>query len=290
MVFLILILVLISGFVFEKWAIRNELNSLTVKGKLHEAAGTSMHMQCAGIGSPTVVLEAGLGSDMNSWDNIFEAISTFTQVCRYDRRGYGLSESSNKVSDIKKQGEELQILLNASGVTGSKILVGHSAGGLYIRQYLAIEPQIAGLVLVDSPVSLPREEFNRFFHLPNYTQQYYRSIAAKFSLMRIKGFFFPDPLLKDGIPKGWPSQNTSSSRYIDALFQDDVNYVDLLQSVEPQLGNIPMVVISRGKDFMNQGSPKSDFDIAWDRWQNRLLSLSSQSQHIIANESGHDPI
>ena len=38
---------------------------------------------------------------------------------------------------------------------------------------------------------------------------------------------------------------------------------------------------------MNNGSKKSEFDIAWDGWQKQLLNLSSESSHVIAEESGH---
>ena len=46
-------------------------------------------------------------------------------------------------------------------------------------------------------------------------------------------------------------------------------------------------MISRGRDFMNQGLPKNEFDMAWRKWQIRLLSLSSKSYQIIAKKSGH---
>lgn len=39
--------------------------------------------------------------------------------------------------------------------------------------------------------------------------------------------------------------------------------------------NILIIVISRWNDFMNNGSKKSELDIAWDGWPKQLLNLSS---------------
>ncbi len=281
-----LFLFLGAGFLFEKWANKKELATLEKKGKLLDVNGSLMHIQCAGEGSPIVVLESGLGSDMTSWNKVFGPISTFTKVCRYDRSGYGLSASNSSKRKIEDQNEELKLLLREAGINGPKILVGHSAGGLYIRQFSKVDPEIVGMVLVDSSISLPKEEFERFFKSPIFAS-YLKLWEAKFSLIRIHDFFFPDPLLNNGRPEGYPIQNTSSSRYLEALTQDENIYVDLLQANETDLGDLPIVVISRGKDFMGQGSAKSEFDIAWNSWQKKLLDLSTHSQQVIAQNSGH---
>lgn len=175
-----------------------------------------------GVGSPAVILESGLGSDMTSQDKVFDPISTFTRVCRYNRRGYGLSSSHGLKRTIENQNRELKKLLDATGVQWPKI----------------------------------------------------------------RDFFFPDPFLANRKP-GFPEQNMLSSLYIEALTQDNDLYVDLLQADKIDLGDLPIVIISRGKDFMNQGFAKSEFDLAWDGWQKRLLNLSIHSQQIIAQDSGH---
>ena len=278
---------LVEGYVFERWSVRSELETLKITGELIKVDGASMHIQCIGSGNSTVVLESGLGSDMTSWDNIIGPVSKMTRVCRYDRSGYGLSEGSPSEATIESQSHRLKELLNAAGIKGSKILVGHSAGGLYARHFATLEPDVVGLVFVDSSASLSKKDFEKFFTIPTSVQlkRILQLIASKFSLIRVKNWFLHNST--DSQPKWHPEQNIFSSRYIGALFQDENIYLSVLSAPEPNLRNIPIIVISRGNDFMNNGSKKSEFDIAWDGWQKQLLNLSTHSSHVIAEESGH---
>lgn len=283
----LVLFLLVAGYVFERWAVRSEIETLKIKGKLIKVDGASMHIQCLGSGNPTVILESGLGSDMTSWDNIIGPVSKMTRVCRYDRSGYGLSEGNHSEATIENQSHRLKELLNAAGIKGSKILVGHSAGGLYARHFATFEQDVVGMVLVDSAASLSKKDFEKFFTIPTSAQIKGRLklIASKFALIRVKNWFLPNST--DSQPKWYPEQNIFSSRYIGALFQDENIYLSVLSAPEPDLRNIPIIVISRGNDFMNNGSKKSEFDIAWDGWQKQLLNLSSHSSHVIAEKSGH---
>ena len=278
---------LVASYAFEQWAIRSELETLKVKEKLIQVAGASMHIQCLGSGSPVVILESGLGSDMKSWDNIIGPVSEMTRVCRYDRSGYGLSEGNPSEATIENQFYRLKELLDVAGIKGPRILVGHSAGGLYARHFATIEQDVVGMVLVDASASLSKKDFEKFFTISTSAKIRSRLnlIASKFALIRVKSWFLPNP--KDIHPKWYPDQNIFSSRYIGALFQDNNIYLSVLSAPEPDLHNIPIVVISRGKNMMNNDSKKSEFDIAWDGWQKKLLNLSSHSSQIIAEESGH---
>ena len=284
---LILGFFLITAYAFEQWAVRSELETLKVKGKRIKVAGASIHIQCLGSGKPTVILESGLGSDMTSWDKVVHPVRKITKVCRYDRSGYGLSEGNPSEATIDNQSHRLKELLNVAGIKGPKILVGHSAGGLYARHFATIEPDVVAMVLVDASASLSKKDFEQFFTIPTSAKIKARLdlIASKFALIRVKSWFLPNP--KDIHPKWYPNQDISSSRYIEALFQDNNIYLSVLSAPEPNLHNIPIVVISRGINMMNNGSKKSAFDIAWDGWQKQLLNLSSQSSQIIAEESGH---
>jgi pimeloyl-ACP methyl ester carboxylesterase len=283
----LVLFLLVAGYVFERWAVRSELETLKVKGELIKVDGTSMHIQCIGSGNPTVILESGLGSDMTFWDNIIVPVSKITRVYRYDRSGYGLSEGNPSEATIENQSHRLKELLNAAGIKGSKILVGHSAGGLYARHFATLEPDVVGMVLVDASASLSKKDFEKFFTIPTSVQIKGRLelIASKFALIRVKNWFLPNST--DSQPKWYPEQNIFSSRYIVALFQDENIYLSVLSAAEPDLRNIPIIVISRGNDFMNNGSKKSEFDIAWDGWQKQLLNLSTHSSQVIAEESGH---
>jgi pimeloyl-ACP methyl ester carboxylesterase len=113
--------------------------------------GHLMHINCVGRGSPTVILESGLGNMSADWANIQPEVAKTTRVCSYDRAGTGWSEPGPTPRDPKQIAHELHTLLGKAGIDGPYVLVGQSFGGLYVRMYADLYPkEIAGMVLVDS--------------------------------------------------------------------------------------------------------------------------------------------
>src|SRR5260370_42626290 len=53
--------------------------------------GVSLSLNCTGNGTPTVILESGLGVPAAGWGLVQPEIAKFTRVCSYDRAGYGWS-------------------------------------------------------------------------------------------------------------------------------------------------------------------------------------------------------
>lgn len=105
----------------------------------------------AGYGSPTVVLEAGLGQGKRSWGSVFTMVSAVTRCVAYDRAGYGQSEVSSQSRDGLQVVHELRALLQAEGIAPPYVLVGHSLGGTYMKLFAKTYPdEIAGVVLVDA--------------------------------------------------------------------------------------------------------------------------------------------
>ena len=67
-----------------------------VTGLVDIGNGRHIYLKCAGVGRPTVILEAGFRSNAKAWttpvikdskDSIFSAVAKFTHVCAYDRPG-----------------------------------------------------------------------------------------------------------------------------------------------------------------------------------------------------------
>jgi hypothetical protein len=56
-------------------------------GQLVDVGGYRLHLHCIGQGSPTVVLDAGLGGFSLDWGAVQPHIATSTRVCAYDRAG-----------------------------------------------------------------------------------------------------------------------------------------------------------------------------------------------------------
>lgn len=118
--------------------------------------GRQTHIQCSGTGSPTVILEAGIGSSSLQWSLAQGEIATFTRVCSYDRAGTGWSAPGRGPRDALRISDELMALLAAADEPPPYILVGHSLGGTLARVFASRHPQdVAGLVLVDpGPVEM----------------------------------------------------------------------------------------------------------------------------------------
>ncbi|AVX03783.1 hypothetical protein MXMO3_01252 [Maritalea myrionectae] len=110
----------------------------------------------SGTTGPTIILEAGLGDHMGSWEGIYAQTSTFASTFAYSRPGYGQSSSTNFPPDrdgkrtAAEMAPHLKNLLAQAGAKPPYILVAHSIGSNFALQFAATYPQdVAGLVMVD---------------------------------------------------------------------------------------------------------------------------------------------
>jgi alpha/beta hydrolase family protein len=118
-----------------------------------DVGGFSLWIECKGSGSPTVVLDAGLGSAHGAWVAVAPELEKTTRVCTYDRAGIGDSDSrlGASATSVGAMADELHVLLQTAGVPGPYVLVGHSYGGMIVRVVAHRHPDtVAGLVLVDA--------------------------------------------------------------------------------------------------------------------------------------------
>ena len=112
--------------------------------------GRHMNIYCLGSGSPTVILDAGMGDSTISWALVQPAIANKTRVCSYDRAGLGFSDGSNRPSTADNIADDLHTLLKAARIAPPYVLVGHSAAGMYIRVYADRHPdEVVGMVSVE---------------------------------------------------------------------------------------------------------------------------------------------
>ena len=135
--------------------------------RMFDIGGRMMYMECAGQGSPTVILVSGGGIAGDVWDSplgkqptVFPTVAEQTRTCVYDRPGTtrALAEGGISRSDPVPQpvvpsasAADLHALLEASGETGPVVLAAHSYGGLVARYYANRYPDgVVGMVLIDS--------------------------------------------------------------------------------------------------------------------------------------------
>jgi len=120
-------------------------------GKLVDLGGHRLHVNCTGKGSPTVVVENGLGDFSFDWVLVQSRVAAFSRICTYDRGGYAWSDPGPKPRTFAQLNLELRDALRKLPEPGPFVLVGHSYGGAVVRNFALSYPgDVAGIVMVDS--------------------------------------------------------------------------------------------------------------------------------------------
>jgi pimeloyl-ACP methyl ester carboxylesterase len=125
----------VIGAIYQAIATQIDQRTYLTPGEMVDVNGQLIHINCIGEGSPTVILESGLGTMSADWANVQPQVAKATRVCSYDRAGTGWSERGPTPRDPKQIARELHTLLGKAGIDGPYVLVGQSFGGLYVRMY-----------------------------------------------------------------------------------------------------------------------------------------------------------
>lgn len=246
-------------------------------GTSYDIGGRNLHMHCTGSGSPTVVLEGGLGEMSANWAWIAPAVARTTRVCAYDRAGQGWSDGAGSPEDGLAVAHDLHALLEVAGERRPVVLVGHSTGGVYAMTYAARYPDdVAGLVLLDS--STPYQ-----FDLPDYSDTYgmlRRGYAVAPSVARLGvGLLVPDSVMSN-LPAPADAQvaawGTSPRGLRNA--RDEISALpaafDQAKALHT-IGSKPLIVVTASGSV-------HDTD-GWAAAQDRLATLSTNSSHRIVD-------
>lgn len=202
-----------------------------------------------GTGEPVVVMIAGLGDGLNSFQDVAPEIAKAATVIIYDRAGYGTSSAAAGPRDAQAADRELSGLLAQIGVRGPYVLVGHSVGGLFAEYHAAMHPDdVAGLILEDSRPA----DFTRRCEAADVDM-----CVAPASLVRF-------------MPNGAQAEFTSLSLTIEQV-----------EATAPLRGK-PVLVLSR-----SVRPNTSAFDRIWSAAQEDLALRYPGSRHLVASRAGH---
>jgi pimeloyl-ACP methyl ester carboxylesterase len=271
-------------------------------GKDYLVNGKRMHLNCTGTGSPTIVLDAGLGWDSLEWGRVQPALAKSTRVCSYDRPGFGLSEAQAGPRDAVHIAGELHALLDVAGVRGPVVLMGHSIAGMYIREYASRYPeQVAGLVFIDS--STPLQNRDARLNTGQGTGMPLWESLLQMRAAAIVGY----PRLKGDCAKPNVGVDAKLDRTAASMLGEDLCHVHY-KAVQAEFdsfdasgqetlhtgpfGDLPILVISQdtSKQFSspNPTARERTFASTWNSMQEDLKNLSSRGHRIVAQGSGHN--
>jgi pimeloyl-ACP methyl ester carboxylesterase len=221
---------------------------------LVDAGGHNLWIECQGTGSPTVILEAGLGVTSFTWSKVMPGASQLTRVCRYDRAWLGQSLPGPLPRNSQVIANELHTLLANAKIEPPYILVGASFGGLCVQLYAAQHPQeVAGMVLVDST------------HAD----------------------------LDDRIEAVITTAQAEERRMELGLNQEKTSFKDIQESdnqvrAAGNLPDVPLVVLRHGVPFeFSEGWPAERIEQIWLDLQTDLSKRTSKGRLVVAEKSGH---
>jgi pimeloyl-ACP methyl ester carboxylesterase len=163
---------------------------------------------------------------------------------------------------------DLHTMLTNADIPRPYVLVGQSIGGLNARVFASQHPEnVAGVVLVESTVE------NQF--------------DAMASLL--PPLFPGEPATLTGLRQFWTQDWSDPAKNAEGIdFRTSFDQGGRVGS----LGDLPLVVLTA--DYQNSpdmAAAPEQLRRAWaQRWwdlQSRLTTLSTQSSHIVAHDSGH---
>lgn len=266
------------GGMYETAARAHDQDTYPAPGTLYDVGGHRLHLNCSGTGSPTVVLENGLGATSLTWTRVTAAVSGTTRVCAYDRAGQGWSDDVDAPQDGLATAADLHTLLASSGEAGPYVLVGHSAGGTYAMIYASQYPdEVAGIVLLDSMSP------NEFTELPGF--------ATEQSMMR-RGLGLLPTLARLGVGRILPTSAWStlpepaasqyqsfaaSARGMRIMRDEQSMYPIVFEQAKAliSLGDKPLIVITATESIQKHEE--------WVDLQGRLAALSTNSDHRVSD-------
>jgi pimeloyl-ACP methyl ester carboxylesterase len=270
------------GSLYQAIAAAGDRRNHPPPGRLLEVDGCRMHVQTAGSGLPSVVLESGLGGMSSAWGWIQPEAAKFSQVVSYDRAGLGWSGPDPSPKSAVLAARRLRSILWQSGAQPPYLLVGHSMGGLLVRVFADLFPdETAGLVLLDAvhPDQHLRSAAIKTHMATGFAFLKTVPLLARLGYVRLTGLF---DAWGEGLPALQAAQSRAflcSYRHLKTTRDESLAWDAICAEVRGTrgLGDLPLAVLTAGKDIL-PGQPEL---------QKELAALSSDSVHYVVKGADH---
>ncbi|UCC99267.1 MAG: alpha/beta hydrolase [Phycisphaerales bacterium] len=235
-----------------------------------DVAGAHLYLTCFGVGTPTVVLDAGAGMTPDTWKDVVSGIYTHTRTCAFNRAGYGWSSGPVEPRSAQTHAKMLRKLLATAKIEGPYILVGHSIAALSDIVFADKYPEdTAGLVLVDG--AHPDQCERRRDALPPESPDDSEDLQA------FRSFFIDCDTFWSRIT------SESGDRWLDSS-GDQAREVT-------SLGDLPLVVLFNGSTSGERGDISPDLIAQLDQtkvnMQGEYADLSTNGSLVVVEDTTH---
>ena len=278
-IFIFLLLLVLFGLT-KQFYLEKQIKNIAKPGKLYNVP-PNIHLRI--LEPPereefinprvTIIFESGLGNNCLAWSYVQPKISESVRTVSYDRAGMGWSSKSSKPRTSDQIAKELSGALLEANLEGPFILVGHSAGALFIRSFYQQNPKnVIGMILVDG--SHPKEILKGFTLSKIYLQ--ILLILGKMSV-RILGRMFINKTtpqfskLNDMLALQKKAYST-----IYEEFKSLPKSFDEIHKLK-DYKDLPLYILTHVDGNKNQ---------KWIEWQKDFLNLSTDSKQILC-KTGH---
>ena len=267
----------------------SQANDKPYPGKLVDIGTHRLYIHCEGQGTPSVIVDSGIGGLSLEWIKIQHELADNVRICSYDRAGYGWSDPGPLPRTTAQISFELHRLLTEANIPGPYLLVGHSFGGYNIRYFASEYPELtAGLVFIDSshPGQFNTYEFRRVKPEPVDTNSVKYKNSIKIRMVH--------PIIADNFPAvnkriAFMLMSTMKAKRTLMNELDNMEYSakQLAQQEKHAPYDFPVVIITRGMRVWPDDELGNRREQQWTWLQNDLEKISLQSYHYIARHSGH---
>lgn len=246
--------------------------------------GRKLRFHCEGTGSPTVILEGAYGSSWTKWGSVLTDLGRRTRTCGYNRAGLLPSDGGPLPRDADAIARDLAQGLQAARIDGPYVLVGHSIGGLFVRDFYDRHPKaVVGMVLVDPSVEHQAQRFSAAFPgaagasldpLIAYARE---CVVAGEARLAGRAAAIPDHCGKD--PRRVVGMWSNMASELTSL--DGATALEIDRG-RRSYGRLPLIVLTAGRMYSGRAAT------LWRSMHEEIARRSTRGEHRLVEGSGHN--